>query len=293
MYAILHFCLKLIPKEPFDREILRAVVATEAAAFMSVSMLARIFLDRMMFDQAGKYGLLSAIRRTVELVIDGNGDQTEERRLRYMYDLCVMAAAHLDVTKALSYLRSGSEFNHRANENEDDQLALTAAVYAENVSMLRVLRDKGVDINTGSTVFGKPLEIAAKRGHEDIVKMLLEQGANVNDGPDRDGTVLQAASFAGHEKVIRLLLEPKYNLNTSGTAYEDAILKAARVGHKDLVQLLIERGKFTDLQRLQYKIFWKASAYGRENLVRMMLEEGLDVNFLDYTHETALHKAAT
>ena len=53
-------------------------------------------------------------------------------------------------------------------------------------------------------------------GHEAVVRLLLEKGANVNAEGGKYGNALQAASFGGHEAVVRLLLEKGANVNAEG-----------------------------------------------------------------------------
>ena len=44
-------------------------------------------------------------------------------------------------------------------------------------------------------------------GHEAVVRLLLEKGADVNAQGGQYGNALQAASYRGHEAVVRLLLK--------------------------------------------------------------------------------------
>jgi ankyrin repeat protein len=62
---------------------------------------------------------------------------------------------------------------------------------------------------------------ASKRGYREVVKLLLDKGVDVNAQGGHYGNALQAASFRGHKQVVKLLLEagahqPKENTVIAG-----------------------------------------------------------------------------
>ncbi|KAF2469207.1 ankyrin [Lindgomyces ingoldianus] len=69
--------------------------------------------------------------------------------------------------------------------------------------MVKLLLDKGADVNAQGGRYGNALHAASVRGHETIVKLLLEAGADVNAQSGRYGNdnALQAASYEGHETI--------------------------------------------------------------------------------------------
>ncbi len=52
-----------------------------------------------------------------------------------------------------------------------------------------------------------PLSWAAKKGHKAVVKLLLEKGAELESKDKRGWTPLSWAAKKGHEAVVKLLLE--------------------------------------------------------------------------------------
>ena len=50
-------------------------------------------------------------------------------------------------------------------------------------------------------------DLASSRGNKAIVKLLLEKGVDVNAEGGEYGNALQAALFGGNEAIVKLLLE--------------------------------------------------------------------------------------
>lgn len=180
---------------------------------------------------------------------------------------------------------------------------LAAAAFLGSRDAVATMLCKGVDINASSVYFGFPLRLAAGRGHFDVVLFLLEHGANVNGigGSNRfafhpcDGcsdTALQTASRRGDESMVRLLLKPKYGLETKGKYYDSALWQAAHFGHTDLVHFLLQNYTSANRTRIHSEILLVASESGNLQLVKAMLDQGVDVNYVGITGDRALDNAA-
>ena len=61
-----------------------------------------------------------------------------------------------------------------------------------------------------------PLLLAAESGYDAVVKLLLDKGADINAQGGEYGNALQAASHRGHERVVKLLLDKGANVNYLG-----------------------------------------------------------------------------
>lgn len=130
-----------------------------------------------------------------------------------------------------------------------------------------------------------PLMLAAKSGHEAIVKLLLENGAHVEakDAEYRSTpTYWEALSklegFAELPLATRLRLEPndkKYG--------QTPLMWAARNGHEAIVKLLIQNGSNLEFKDDEYgwtPLIW-AARNGHEAIVKLLLESGADFQFKD------------
>ena len=83
--------------------------------------------------------------------------------------------------------------------------------------MVRLLLDKGADVNTQGGEYSNALQAAAAaaayQGSEAVVKLLLDKGADVNAQGGNYGNALQAAAYKGYEWIVKLLTENHTNVN--------------------------------------------------------------------------------
>jgi ankyrin repeat protein len=82
--------------------------------------------------------------------------------------------------------------------------------------VVRLLLDKGADINVQGGDYGNALQAASANGHEMIVRLLLDKGADINAQGGHHGNALQAALQGGHQTVVRLLVDKGADINAQG-----------------------------------------------------------------------------
>jgi hypothetical protein len=115
--------------------------------------------------------------------------------------------------------------------------------------VVKLLLDRGDDVNTQGGLYGNALQAASRGGHEQVVKLLLDAGADINaQGGDYDNA-LQAASTEGHEQVVKLLLNAGADVNAQGGGYGNALQAASIEGHEQVVKLLLDAGANTNIER--------------------------------------------
>lgn len=79
---------------------------------------------------------------------------------------------------------------------------------------------------------------ASLNGHDKIVRMLLERGTDINAQGGDFRNALQAACWNGHDKIARMLLEPGADINAQGGAYGKVFQAARQRKHHHILQIL-------------------------------------------------------
>ncbi|KAI9766558.1 MAG: hypothetical protein M1839_004885 [Geoglossum umbratile] len=98
------------------------------------------------------------------------------------------------------------------------------------------------DITKSLNNIASPLYYASQASLVESVKLLLEKGADVNAQGGRHGNALQAASSYGYNQIVRQLLEKGADVNAQGGLYGNALQAASFYGHDQTVQRLLEKG---------------------------------------------------
>ena len=153
---------------------------------------------------------------------------------------------------------------------------LTDAVWVSNVVAIRLLLDKGVDVNnTHGGDYSNPLHTAAWKGNVGVVRLLLDKSANVNIQGGRYGNALQAAAWMGNVKVTRLLLDNGANVDIQGGEYGNALQAATCRGNVEVVRLLLDKGVNVNIQGGEYGNALQAAVQrGNVEVIRLLLDKG-------------------
>ncbi|KAI9783658.1 MAG: hypothetical protein M1839_003506 [Geoglossum umbratile] len=177
---------------------------------------------------------------------------------------------------------------------------LIAAIEVKDDGITDVLLSHGADVNARGRGYRNPLETAASKGNETLVKLLLDRGADVNAPPGSDGSCLEYAIRAGNADLARLLIRRGANIvsrgelvDTGGPGKGGPLLAAIKTRQHELVSLLIGLGADVNAIGEQYygTLLQTAIRLGDEESVRLLLNNGADINMTGGHNGCALNDA--
>ncbi|KAJ5514956.1 NACHT nucleoside triphosphatase [Penicillium fimorum] len=171
--------------------------------------------------------------------------------------------------------------------------ALQAASQGGHQEIVKLLLDKGADVNAQGGEYGNALQGASQRGHQEIIKLLLDKGADVNAQGGFYGNALQGASHGGHQEIIKLLLDKGADVNAQGGEYGNALQGASQGGHQEIIKLLLDKGADVNAQGGFYgNALQGASHGGHQEIIKLLLDKGADVNAQGGFYGNALQVAS-
>lgn len=113
---------------------------------------------------------------------------------------------------------------------------LITAIKARRIFVIRFLLEHGAGLDLD--VNGLPLHVAVQGGDYELVRLLLEKGANI-EIVDKDGrTALMFAVKSGQSQVVKLLLDAGANIDTTDVNGLSALRMAKANYSEDIVELL-------------------------------------------------------
>ena len=138
----------------------------------------------------------------------------------------------------------GADVNEKGRDNFT---ALHWAAFYGKTEMVKILLSKGAEVNARSETYGTPLTLAAQYGFADTVKVLLEKGADVNITDGYGRTALSYAEAEKNTPIIQLLKGSTIALSASGTPLveSDKAFPAETHPDKEKLKTLEEPSKKT------------------------------------------------
>jgi len=176
-----------------------------------------------------------------------------------------------------------------SNANEITETLIVASKEG-NIEIVKLLLDKGANVNAKDKRDGTALMIACVKGYQTIVELLLDnKGADVNAKNNKGDNALMFTSMTGYQTIVELLLDKGADVNVTNQAGETALIAASKEGNIEIVKLLLNRYANVDAKDkdgLTALMF--ASMTGYQTIVELLLDKGADVNAKNNKGDNAL-----
>ena len=206
------------------------------------------------------------------------------------YTTELMNAAKDGNLKAVqAVVQRGADVKERSNKGKR---ALMFAASEGHLDVAQWLIGQGADVNAADNYGTTALIVAATAGHHDVVKLLLDNNADVLARDDSGGSALVNSVYFGHTKTVQLLLDSfarNKALTLNKRDGEELLMLAAGLGHVDIVRLMVDSGIDANGRGLKRRTpLMAAAAFDRADVAKALLELGADPQAQDDDNNTAL-----
>ena len=189
-----------------------------------------------------------------------------------------------------------------ANINAKDKNGKTALMKAaeyDKSSVIEILLKAGANIDEKDNNGWTALIWAETKGDKKTVDMLVKAGADTTIF--NDVTLLIYSAKIGDIEKVKKLIDKGVNVNAYASITNifdrnniyTALMGAVRGGHTDIVKLLIKNGADVNLEDYISSMLNSATMKGDVDIVKMLLDAGADANKQDIFSTTALNSAAS
>ena len=184
-----------------------------------------------------------------------------------------------------AYLSRWPAFPEIKWDNSNVTSLMLAARHGHD-KVVKLLIDAGCPVHTQDADGDTALFCALVEGRLDTVKLLLDEGADLSLRPHLGQTALARAVYSGNEALVRFLFEKGENANTRDKDGYTAIFQLRWCVDKDnnLAPLLVQHGADVNVQTSNgLSPLGEVVTDGRVKTVRQLLDLGANLNV------TALH----
>lgn len=157
---------------------------------------------------------------------------------------------------------------------------LMIAVAEGHKDVVRLLIERGANVNARNKLGRTPIMFAARYGYTEIVQLLADAGAELN-AIASDMTPLMAASMEGHTETVKKLISLGADVNVLNSVNDDALQLAVEKAHHDVAKTLLENEALPNRQNtngvhpLQMAIFKRD-----DTMVNILLQNRADPNIV-------------
>ena len=196
-----------------------------------------------------------------------------------------------DADKALELLHAGYPLDPLFRDRHGVSVLFYAVQYG-NLPLVKLLVEKGCDVNEQLSNLYTPLMYAVRNNRIEVVKFLLENGADMEIADKEGWTPLIIAAVSRYFPIMRLLIEKGANIHHRSlcnyTTFLHALIEGATL---EDVQYLVAKGAAVNDTTVR-SVLMEAVKRNELQIVRYLIEQGADVNAKTSADYSVLEEAA-
>lgn len=126
-------------------------------------------------------------------------------------------------------------------------------------------------------------------GHLEIVKFLIENGANFENS-DKDKNPIYLCCFNGDYDIVKYLIDNDCFIDSENSIGETPLIVSCKGNHTEIVEYLIRKGANLNIRDTQkgFTALHVSAIMDNINLVKLLVENGCDINAINHENMTAL-----
>ena len=187
-----------------------------------------------------------------------------------------------------------------ANAKDNAKYAKFHSQDCENVDVVKMLIDRGSDLDKWDVDGYTPVMIAGLKGHYNVVQLLVQSGARLDIQDKNDHTFFHICAEYGQHKIIKMVIQEKeeaLSLLKTNDQYDNTPLHlAAEKGREETVQELLHRKYKIEVDNKnedESTPCHLAATNGHVAVLRLLLQKDPNAIFdKDEDDNTPLHLAA-
>ena len=241
-----------------------------------VEILLQQNLDVNAADNMGRTPLFPATYkehlRVVRLLLDGGADPNNASYMNFFSYSPLELAAEFGYTAIAALL-----LDKGASLDGDGVDPMSKAIMADKVDIVILFLDRGLDVNSRTSLRQIPLlTYAARHSRKEIFDILIDRGADVNAVCNSDDTPLNQAASWGGPDMIRQLIGRGARLDVRDTEGQTPLHISAGAGKVKNTRILLELGADSRVRDNNGKTPRAlAIEKKREELIELFAEKGI------------------
>ncbi|XP_063923595.1 uncharacterized protein LOC135137792 isoform X2 [Zophobas morio] len=206
--------------------------------------------------------------------------------------LACLKAVHENVQTLLDFEASINS----TDKNNKNALHYASESRQNNRDIIQLLIDKGIDVNIQNKNGTTALNLACLTGVNQNAKILLDKGASIDSMDKNNKNALHYASESqqNNQDIIQLLIGKGIDVNAQNKNGTTALQLACLTGVYQNAKILLDIGasiKSTDQNNKNALHYASESKQINRDIIKILIEKGMDVNAPSNNGETALQLA--